>query len=73
MEKKLTNSGPFRESVDKHSIYAMHIATIGSEENHQWSRACHNISRDCREACGFDENTVHWKRAKLAKNTKKKN
>ena len=23
MEKKLTNSGPFRESVDKHSIYAI--------------------------------------------------
>ena len=25
MEKKLTNSGPFRESVDKHSIYTLHI------------------------------------------------
>jgi len=25
MEKKLTNSGPFRESVDKHSIYTMDI------------------------------------------------
>ena len=23
MEKKLTNSGPFRKSVDKHSIYAI--------------------------------------------------
>ena len=23
MEKKLTNSGPLRESVDKHSIYAI--------------------------------------------------
>jgi hypothetical protein len=25
MEKKLTNSGPLRESVDKHSIYTMHM------------------------------------------------
>jgi len=25
MEKKLTNSGPFRELVDKHSIYTMNI------------------------------------------------
>jgi hypothetical protein len=25
MEKKLTNSGPFRESVDKHSIYAIEL------------------------------------------------
>src|SRR2546428_11170770 len=25
MEKKLTNSGPFRESVDKHSIYTLNI------------------------------------------------
>ncbi len=25
MEKKLTNSGPFRESVDKHSIYPLLI------------------------------------------------
>jgi len=23
MEKKLTNSGPLRESVDKHSIYTL--------------------------------------------------
>src|SRR5712691_7756540 len=26
MEKKLTNSGPFREPADKHSIYAMYTA-----------------------------------------------
>jgi starvation-inducible DNA-binding protein len=29
MEKKLTNSGPFRESVDKHSIYALY-------KKHHW-------------------------------------
>jgi hypothetical protein len=25
MEKKLTNSGPLRESVDKHSIYTIKL------------------------------------------------
>ena len=29
MEKKLTNSGPFRKSVDKHSIYAIEKIDVG--------------------------------------------
>jgi hypothetical protein len=29
MEKKLTNSGSLRESVDKHSIYTMNLAPSG--------------------------------------------
>jgi hypothetical protein len=28
MEKKLTNSGPLRESVDKHSIYTIKLMKI---------------------------------------------
>src|SRR6266446_9873377 len=27
MEKKLTNSGPFRELVDKHSIYTIQVSS----------------------------------------------
>jgi hypothetical protein len=49
----------------------VHIATIGSEENTQWSRDCQNIYKDCRNQCSIDENTVHWKRAKLAKSKNK--
>jgi hypothetical protein len=48
------------------------ISTIGSEENNRWSRECHNIYRDCADECGFDENSVHWKRAKLTKDKNKK-
>jgi hypothetical protein len=32
MEKKLTNSGPFRESVDKHSIYAIKVVLDTSDD-----------------------------------------
>ena len=35
MEKKLTNSGPFRESVDKHSIYPYQIADSPVRNGHQ--------------------------------------
>jgi hypothetical protein len=31
MEKKLTNSGPFRESVDKHSIYTMDLTALRAD------------------------------------------
>jgi hypothetical protein len=36
MEKKLTNSGPLRESVDKHSIYTIKkrqlVVEVGDED-----------------------------------------
>src|SRR6266567_7370804 len=32
MEKKLTNSGPFRELVDKHSIYLLALIACGGEQ-----------------------------------------
>jgi hypothetical protein len=38
MEKKLTNSGPLRESVDKHSIYTIKMAYLeeGETPSHRW-------------------------------------
>jgi hypothetical protein len=33
MEKKHTNSGPLRESADKHSIYAMNLSSHAKERS----------------------------------------
>jgi len=33
MEKKLTNSGPLRESVDKHSIYTIKVTSKQAPRN----------------------------------------
>jgi transposase InsO family protein len=54
MEKKLTNSGPLRESADKHSIYTIkldtreiHIAGITANPNEQWMKQiARNLTMD---------------------------
>ena len=38
------------------------IATIGSDANTQWSRACQEIHNECMEKCETDNSSVHWKR-----------
>ena len=44
------------------------IATIGSKQNSRWSGECQKIYNSCMKKCDTDENTIHWKRAKVANN-----
>jgi hypothetical protein len=37
MEKKLTNSGPFREPADKHSIYTIKLAFIAQKNHYRYT------------------------------------